>query len=122
MQEDIPLLFGVPAAALKRAPRRVSRLQAMNDCFQALGITFRVNRECRVSTQLSQSRWVSRTAGVGHEDQFRPPGLSACCRFPQQTFAGTHGNIQDAPIADLPGLTPERGGSNPKRPLAFFIR
>jgi hypothetical protein len=35
MEEDIPLPFGVPAAALKRAPCRVSRLQAVNDCFQA---------------------------------------------------------------------------------------
>src|SRR5438477_12562244 len=31
------------------------------------GITFRANRECRVSTHLSRSLRVSRTAGVGHE-------------------------------------------------------
>jgi hypothetical protein len=49
MREDIPLPFGVPAAALKYAPCRVSRLRAVNDCFQAQGITFRANRECRVS-------------------------------------------------------------------------
>jgi hypothetical protein len=47
MEEDIPLPFGVPAAALKHAPRRVSQLQAVNDCFSSLGITFRANGECR---------------------------------------------------------------------------
>jgi len=49
MKDDIPLPFGLPAAALKYAPCRVSRLQAVNDRFQSLGITFRANRECRVS-------------------------------------------------------------------------
>ena len=38
-EEDIPLPFGVPAAALKHAPRRVSGLQTVNDCFSTLGIT-----------------------------------------------------------------------------------
>ena len=38
-EEDIPLPFGVPAAALKHASCRVSRLQAVNDCFSSLGIT-----------------------------------------------------------------------------------
>ena len=28
------------------------------------------------------------------------------------TFVGAHGNGQDAPIADLPALDPEPGGSN----------
>jgi hypothetical protein len=35
MKKDIPLPFGRPAAALKYAPCRVSRLQTANDCFQA---------------------------------------------------------------------------------------
>jgi hypothetical protein len=35
IKEDIPPPFGLPAAALKYAPCRVSRLQAANDCFQA---------------------------------------------------------------------------------------
>jgi hypothetical protein len=35
MKEDIPLAFGLPAAALNYPPCRVSRLQAVNDCFQA---------------------------------------------------------------------------------------
>jgi hypothetical protein len=34
MKEDIPLRVGLPAAALKYAPCRVSRLQAVNDCFR----------------------------------------------------------------------------------------
>jgi hypothetical protein len=56
MKEDIPLPFGLPAAALKYAPCRVSRLQAVNDRFESLGITFRANRECRIST-ISAVRW-----------------------------------------------------------------
>jgi hypothetical protein len=43
MKEDIPLPLGLPAAALKYAPCRVSRLQAVNDRFQSLGVTFRVS-------------------------------------------------------------------------------
>jgi hypothetical protein len=35
MKEDIPLPFGLPAAARKYAPCRVSPLQAVNDSFQA---------------------------------------------------------------------------------------
>ena len=34
----------------------------------------------------------------GHEDQFPPRRLSACCGFGQETFAGGAGNGQDAPI------------------------
>jgi hypothetical protein len=33
----------------------VSRLQAVNDCFQSLAITFRANRECRVSTLMKRA-------------------------------------------------------------------
>ena len=51
MDEDIPLPFDVPAAVLKYAPCRVSWLQAVNDCFSSLGIPFRANQECRVSTR-----------------------------------------------------------------------
>ena len=36
-------------------------------------------------------------AGLGHEDQFPPPRLSACGRFSQGTFARTRGNGRDAP-------------------------
>jgi hypothetical protein len=35
MREDIPLPFGLPAAALKYAPCQASRPQAVNGCFQA---------------------------------------------------------------------------------------
>ena len=50
---------------------------------------------------------VSRS-GMGHEDAFPRPRLSARCWFSQGTFAGTWGNGRDAPIPDLPTLTPER--------------
>jgi hypothetical protein len=43
-------------------------------------------------------------AGVGHEDQFAPPGPSGRCRFGQATFTGTHGNERNAPIAGTPVL------------------
>jgi hypothetical protein len=33
----------------------------------------------------------------GHEDQFRPPSLNGGCRLAKATFAGTHGNEQEAP-------------------------
>ena len=42
--------------------------------------------------------------------------LSARSRFSQRTFAGAHGNGRDAPISDLPSLTPERGRSTHLRP------
>src|ERR1700730_10184544 len=51
------------------------------------------------------------TASLGHEDAFTRPRLSARCRISQGPFAGTRGNGRDAPIPDLPCLTPERGGS-----------
>jgi hypothetical protein len=38
----------------------------------------------------------------GHEDRFLPPRLNGRCRFSQTTFAGTHGNERDAPIAVIP--------------------
>jgi hypothetical protein len=44
----------------------------------------------------------------GQEDQFPSPSPSGRCRFSQATFAAIHGNVRDAPIPDLPGLTPER--------------
>jgi len=38
---------------------------------------------------------------LGHEDPFPPPELSASYVIRQETFAGTHGNGRDAPVADL---------------------
>jgi hypothetical protein len=38
-------------------------------------------------------------AGLGHEDQFRPPSLSGGCRFGKATFAGVGGKEKDAPRA-----------------------
>jgi hypothetical protein len=41
----------------------------------------------------------------GQEDQFPPPGLSACYVIREKTFAGTHGDGRDAPLAaSLVGL------------------
>jgi hypothetical protein len=37
-------------------------------------------------------------AAQGHEDAFPSPRLSGRCRFSQETFAGTRGNGEDAPI------------------------
>ena len=52
----------------------------------------------------------------GHEDQFPPRRLSACCGFGQETFAGGAGNGQDAPISALRLLDSQRG-SAPANPL-----
>jgi hypothetical protein len=38
---------------------------------------------------------------MGQEDQFPPPGLSACYVIREKTFAGTHGNGRDAPKAAI---------------------
>ena len=39
---------------------------------------------------------------MGHEARLPASRLSGCSRFGQQTFAGTHGNGRDAPIAAIP--------------------
>ena len=53
---------------------------------------FRAPNERPESTQLSPSRRRLRTAGVGHEDTFPRPTLSARCRISQRTFGRTRGN------------------------------
>jgi hypothetical protein len=40
-------------------------------------------------------------AGMGHDDQFRPPSLNGGCRLAKAAFAGTHGNGRDAPITAI---------------------
>jgi len=50
----------------------------------------------RKSTQLSRSRRVLRTAGMGHEDQLRPPTLNGGCRLGKATFAGMGGKEEAA--------------------------
>jgi hypothetical protein len=50
---------------------------------------------------------------MGHEDQFRPPGLSGGCLLGKETLAGMGGKEEDAPIPDLPGLAQERRDSVP---------
>ena len=47
---------------------------------------------------------------MGHHDQFVPTSPSVGCAFGQETFAGMHGNGEEAPIADQ--FAPE--GDQPK--------
>ena len=35
--------------------------------------------------------------GMGHEERFPPPRLSACCGFRKETIAGMRRNGRDAP-------------------------
>jgi hypothetical protein len=51
----------------------------------------------RKSTQLSRSRRVLRTAGMGHEDQFPLRRLTARSVIRKRTVAATRGNGRDAP-------------------------
>ena len=55
------------------------------------------------TTQMSRSRRLSRTAGMGHEDQFRPPSLSGRCRLGQATFVGmgARGKMRRKRTSDL---------------------
>jgi hypothetical protein len=53
----------------------------------------------------------------GHEDQFRPPSLNGGCRLAKATFAGTHGNEQEAPIPVIRGTVMKAG----RRPLAVRV-
>jgi hypothetical protein len=39
---------------------------------------------------------------VRHEDPFPLHRLNGRCRFSEETFPGTHGNGQDAPITVIP--------------------
>jgi hypothetical protein len=41
---------------------------------------------------------------VGHEDQFRPTGLSGGCLLGKETFAGMGGKDEDAPKPVIPCL------------------
>jgi hypothetical protein len=68
MNEDIILPVDLPGEALKFGWWQVSCLQRVNDRFQSAAIAGRANRECRLSTLLSRSRRVLRTAGMGQED------------------------------------------------------
>jgi hypothetical protein len=52
---------------------------------------------------------------MGHGPALPSTEASGRCRFSQATFAGAHGNGRDAPIPDLPGITPEQGGSTQSR-------
>jgi hypothetical protein len=59
MDDDRPPLLELPAAALNSTQCRVSRLQAVNDRFQSMGITGRANRECSFSPKLAELRPIS---------------------------------------------------------------
>ena len=61
---------------------------------------------------LSRSGWRRSMAGMGHEDAFPRPRLSARCRFSQRTFAGPRGNGRDAPTTVI-----RRAASN--RPVSI---
>jgi len=54
---------------------------------------------------------------MGHEDAFPRPRPSARCRFSQETFAGTRGKGQGAPIPDLPAPAIEWESSTSSRTL-----
>src|SRR6516162_9968877 len=68
-------------------------------------------RRNRLFTQLSRSRRVSRTAGVGHEDAFPTTTLSIRSRLGKPTVAGTRGNEQDAPIGVIRRCMGNRPGA-----------
>jgi hypothetical protein len=53
---------------------------------------------------------------TGHEERFPSLSLSDRCGFAEETFAGTRGNDEDAPIPDLPALAKERGSSTQSGP------
>ena len=55
-------------------------------------------------------------AGVGHEDAFPRPTLSARCRFSQETFAGSQGNGDRLRGAILPDLAVDRDPEGEGRP------
>jgi hypothetical protein len=137
MDEDIPLPVDLPAAALKLARCRVSRLQTDNDRFESARIQGRANGEGPLTIHLSRSRRVSRMAGAlallgrlssahvdGHvmqasekpaqEELFPPSGLTAGYGFRKETIAGVRHNGRDAPIPAIRRLTPRTAGGRPE--------
>jgi len=84
---------------LLRFQRRVQYLPTLDDRFRrnrAVSVSIGEGPE---STQLSRLRSPAAMTELGHEDQFLPPSPNGCCPLGQATFAGTHGNGRDAPIA-----------------------
>jgi hypothetical protein len=54
---------------------------------------------------------------MGHQYQFVQPSPTVGCAFGQKTFAGMHGNGQDAPKSAVRALPKSAGGSaNPRSP------
>ena len=48
---------------------------------------------------------------MGHQDQFVPTSPNVGCAFGQETFAGMHGNGDEAPFAAVPADHRKPGGS-----------
>ena len=53
-------------------------------------------------TQLSRQCAARAMAGLGHEERFPSPRLSAGCGFRKETIAGTRRNGRDAPNRGIP--------------------
>jgi len=70
--------------------------------------------------QLSRSRQVLRTAGMGHEDPFPRPGPNGRCRFGQEIIAGTHCNGRNAPYAVISETSIERAAH--EEPIGVLMR
>ncbi len=60
---------------------------------QLIGAAFWREAECQITTQLSRSRRVLRTAGMGHEERFPPRRLSGGCGLESGPWP-THGYDQ----------------------------
>ena len=52
-----------------------------------------------LSTNRAVPKPFARRSAEGHKERLPPSRLSGCCRFGQETFAGTHGNGRDTPKA-----------------------
>jgi len=60
-----------------------------------------VSKAAQIWNRRNPPRRIPRTAGVGHEERFPPPTLSAGYAFRKETIAGMRRNGRDAPIPDL---------------------
>jgi len=65
----------------------------------------------RIFPQPSRIQCAPQMTAWGHKERLPPSRLSGCCRFRQETFAGTHGNGRDAPFAAVPADHRKPGGS-----------
>src|SRR6516162_5726411 len=70
-----------------------------------------------LSAQRAETLVIAGVQKPAHKDAFPRPRLRGRCRFSQRTFTRTRSNGRDAPIPDLPALTPERGSSTQSGPF-----